>query len=84
MLLRFMRPLEHTHRPCVLLLCLQNGVQACIIRKHNARLTAVKKEDLAARHRQCIKPDQVGFVLVGAAAFCIACLGPPPGVKSSA
>ncbi|CAM9122080.1 unnamed protein product, partial [Hapterophycus canaliculatus] len=36
----------------------KNGVQACILRKHNARLTSVKREDLAARHRQCIKPDQ--------------------------
>ena len=32
------------------------------MRKHNARLTTVKKEDLAARHRQCVKPDQVGTV----------------------
>lgn len=37
----------------------QNGVQACIVRKHNARLTSVKRTDLASRHRQCVKPDQV-------------------------
>ncbi|CAB1121478.1 unnamed protein product [Ectocarpus sp. CCAP 1310/34] len=36
----------------------KNGVQACIMRKHNARLTAVKRDELAARHRQCVKPDQ--------------------------
>ncbi|CAN0322906.1 unnamed protein product, partial [Pylaiella littoralis] len=36
----------------------KNGVQSCITRKHNARLTAVKRKDLASRHRQCVKPDQ--------------------------
>lgn len=37
----------------------QNGVQVCLVRKHNARLMSVKMEDLTSRHRQCVKPDQV-------------------------
>lgn len=45
----------------------QNGVQTCILKGHNARLTSVTKENLLARHRQCVKPDQVRS--------CISCGG---------
>lgn len=50
------------HHPAV---CVreQSGVQACIMRMHNPRLTCVAKDGLAARHRQCVKPDQVGDFL---------------------
>eukprot|EP00904_Undaria_pinnatifida_P006230 jgi/Undpi1/2737/HiC_scaffold_14.g06115.m1 len=44
--------------PCNFCKNSKNGVQSCIVRKHNARLCSVKKANLASRHRQCVKPDQ--------------------------
>ena len=37
----------------------QGSWKKCMSRRHNPRMSTVRKEELTFGHRQCVKPDQV-------------------------